>query len=85
MFRSQDEKRRDEKTSHQADDPYAARGVICNAAELNMRVTEHFSHQFSDPAMEELPAFVGRLPQLADPITANEVKQAIGKLKSGRA
>ncbi|KAI0239937.1 hypothetical protein LSAT2_009336, partial [Lamellibrachia satsuma] len=58
--------------------------VICNAAELNTRVTEHFSRQFSDPAVEELPAFVGRPSRLADPITADEVKRAIGKLNSGR-
>ena len=59
--------------------------VICDAAELNMWVTEHFSRQFSDPAVEELSAFVGRPPRLADPITTDEVKRAIGKLNSGRA
>lgn len=59
--------------------------VICNTAELNARVTEHFSRQFSDEAIEELPAFTGRPSRLADPITTKEVKRAIGKLNSGRA
>ena len=33
--------------------------VICNAAELNERVTHHFGCQFSDPRVMELPAFTG--------------------------
>ena len=59
--------------------------VICKEAELNTRITEQFSRQFSDPAVEELPAFAGRPSRLADPITADEVKGAIDKLNSSRA
>ena len=50
--------------------------VICNAAELNERVTHHFGQQFSDPRVMELPAM---------PITPVEVQRAISKLNSGRA
>ena len=56
----------------------AAGRVICNAAELDARITEHFSRQFSDTSVEELPAFIGRPSRLADPITADVVKRAIG-------
>ena len=57
--------------------------TICNAAELNARVTEHFSSQFSDPSEEGLNAFTES--RLTHRITPAEIKRAIGKLSSGRA
>ena len=59
--------------------------VICNAAKLNERVTHHFSRQFSDPRVMELPAFTGVPSPLEMPITQVEVQRAISKLNSGRA
>ena len=60
--------------------------VICNAAELNERVTHHFGQQFSDPRAVELAAFTGIIPSpLTMPITPVEVQRAISKLNSGRA
>ena len=59
--------------------------VICNAAELNERVTHHFGRQFSDPKVMELPAFTGVPSPLTMPITPVEVQRAISKLNSGRA
>ena len=59
--------------------------VICNAAELNERVTHHFGQQFSDPRVMELPAFTGVPSPLTRPITPVEVQRAISKLNSGRA
>ena len=59
--------------------------VICNAAELNERVTHHFGRQFSDPIVMELPAFTGVPSCLTMPITPVEVQRAISKLNSGRA
>ena len=59
--------------------------VICNAAELNARVTHHFGRQFSDPRVMELPAFTGVPSPLTMPITTVEVQRAISKLNSGRA
>ena len=58
--------------------------VICNAAELNERVTHHFGQQFSDPRVMELPAFAGVPSPLTMPITPVEVQRAISKLNSGR-
>ena len=60
------------------------RHTICNAAELNARVTEHFSSQFSDPSVEGLNAFTETLSRLTHRITPVEIKRAIGKLNSGR-
>ena len=37
--------------------------TICNAAELNARVTEHFSSQFSDPSVDGLRNFFSRRVQ----------------------
>ena len=59
--------------------------VICNAAELNERVTHHFGQQFNDPRVTELPAFKGVPSPLTMPITPGEVQRAISKLNSGRA
>ena len=59
--------------------------TICNAAELNARVTEHFSSQFSDPSVDGLNAFTETLSRLTHRITPAEIKRAIGKLNSGRA
>ena len=59
--------------------------VICNAAELNERVTHHFGQQFSDPRVMELPAFTGVPSPPTMPITPVEVHRAISKLNSGRA
>ena len=59
--------------------------VICNAAELNERVTHHFGRQFSDPRVIELPAFTGVPSPLTMPITPVEIQRAISKLNSGRA
>ena len=59
--------------------------VICNAAELNERVTQHFGRQFSDPRLMDLPAFTGVPSPLTMPITPVEVQRAISKLNSGRA
>ena len=59
--------------------------TICNAAELNARVTEHFSSQFSDPSVDGLNAFPETLSRLTHRITPAEINQAIGKLNSGRA
>ena len=59
--------------------------VICNAAELNERVTHHFGRQFSDPLIMELPAFTGVPSPLAMPITPVEVQRTISKLSSDRA
>ena len=59
--------------------------VICNAAELNERVTHHFRQHFSDPRVMELPAFTGVPSPLTMPITHVEVQRAISKLNSGRA
>ena len=58
--------------------------VICNAAELNERVTQHFGRQFSDPRLMDLPAFTGVPSPLTMPITPVEVQRAISKLNSGR-
>ena len=52
---------------------------------MNARVTDHFSRQFSDSAIRELPVFTGKPSQLPHPITTEEVKRAIGRLNSGRA
>ena len=59
--------------------------ILCNAAELNARVTEHFSSQFSDPSVDGLNAFPETLSRLTHRITPAEINQAIGKLNSGRA
>ena len=59
--------------------------VICNAAELNERVTHHFGRQFSDPKVMEFPAFTGVPSPLTMPIIPVEVQRAISKLNSGRA
>ena len=59
--------------------------VICNAAELNERATQHFGQQFSNPRVMELPAFTGVPSPLTMPITPVEVQRAISKLNSGRA
>ena len=59
--------------------------VICNATELNERVTHHFGQQFNDPRVMELPAFTGVPSPLTMPITPGEVQRAISKLNSGRA
>ena len=59
--------------------------VICNAAELNERVTHHCGQQFNDPRVMELPAFTGVPSPLTMPITPGEVQRAISKLNSGRA
>ena len=59
--------------------------VICNATELNERVTHHFGQQFNDPRVMELPAFTGVPSPLTMPITPGEVQRAIYKLNSGRA
>ena len=59
--------------------------TICNAAELNARVTEHFSGQFSDPSVDGLNAFPETLSRLTHRITPAEINQAIGKLNNGRA
>ena len=59
--------------------------VICNAAEVNERVTHHFGQQFNDPRVIELPAFTGVPSPLTMPITPGEVQRAISKLNSGRA
>ena len=59
--------------------------TICNADELNARVTEHFSSQFSDPSVDGLNAFTETLSRLTHRITPDEIKRAIGKLNSGRA
>ena len=56
--------------------------VICNAAELNERVTHDFGRQFSDPRVMELPAFTGVPSPLTMPITPVEVHRAIS---GGRA
>ena len=59
--------------------------VICNPAEVNERVTQHFGRQFSDPRLMDLPAFTGVPSPLTMPITPVEVQRAISKLNSGRA
>ena len=59
--------------------------VICDAHEINARVTDHFSRLFNDPAVTGLTAFTGEPTPLTDPITAAEVTRAINKLNSGRA
>ena len=59
--------------------------VICNAAQLNERVTHHFGRQFSDPRVMELPAFTGVPSPLTMPITPVEVQRASSKLISDRA
>ena len=60
--------------------------VICNAAELNERVTQHFGRQLSDPRLMDLPAFTGVPSPLTMPITPVEVQRAISKRSnSGRA
>ena len=59
--------------------------TICNAAEINARVTEHFSIQFSDPSVDGLNAFTETLSRITHRITPAEIKRAIGKLNSGRA
>ena len=59
--------------------------TICNAAEINARVRELFSSQFSDPSVEGLNAFTETLSRLTHRITPAEIKRAIGKLNSGRA
>ena len=71
---------------------------ICNAAELNERVTHHFGRQFSYPRVIEFPAFTGVPSPLTMPITPVEVqlkfecsqyrkkkKKKISKLNRGRA
>jgi len=62
-----------------------ARHMICNTADLNALVTNHFRKQFSDPTVEVLPAFAGRPSRLAERITPGEDHCAMGKLNSGRA
>ena len=64
---------------------YDSGRVICNATELNERVTHHFGQQFNDPRVMELPAFTGVPSPLTMPITPGEVQRAISKLNSGRA
>ena len=59
--------------------------VICNAAELNERVTYHCGQQFSDPIVMELPAFTGVPSPLTMHITPVEVQRANSKLNIGRA
>ena len=39
----------------------------------------HFGRQFSDSALEDLPAFVGRPARVASPITVDEVKLNTGR------
>ena len=50
--------------------------VICNAAELNERVTHHFGQQFNDPRVMELPAFTGVPSPLTMPITPPPVRSS---------
>ena len=59
--------------------------IISNTAEINTRVTDHFSRQFTDPTVDGLDAFTGEPSQLTRPITPEEVTLAIGKLNTGRA
>ena len=59
--------------------------IITNSAEFNTRVTEHFSRQFTDPAVDGLDAFTGEPSQLTRPIPPEEVTLSIGKLNPGRA
>ena len=59
--------------------------IISNSAEINTRVTDHFSRQFTDPTVDGLDAFTGEPSQLTRPITPEEVTLAIGKLNTGRA
>ena len=59
--------------------------IISNSAEINTRVTDHFSRQFTDPTVDGLDAFTGEPSQLTRPITPKEVTLAIGKLNTGRA
>ena len=59
--------------------------TICNAAELNARVTEHFTSQFIGPSVDGLNACTDTLSRLTHRITPAEIKRAIGKLNSGRA
>ena len=59
--------------------------IISNSAEINTRVTDHFSRQFTDPTVDGLDAFAGEPSQLTRPITPEEVTLAIGKLNTGRA
>ena len=54
--------------------------IISNSTEINTRVTDHFSRQFTDPTVDRLDA-----SQLTRPITPEEVTLAIGKLNTGRA
>ena len=51
--------------------------TISNAAELNARVTEHFSSQFSDPSVDRLNAFTETLSRLTHRITPAEIKRII--------
>ena len=55
--------------------------TICNAAELNARVTEHFRSQFSDPSVDGLNAFPETLSRLTHRMTPAEINQAIGQTK----
>ena len=60
--------------------------LISNSAEINTRVTDHFSRQFTDPTVDGLDAFTGGgQSQLTRPITPEEVTLAIGKHDTGRA
>ena len=59
--------------------------IISNSAEINTRVTDHFSRQFTDPTVDGLDAFTGEPSQLTRPIMPEEVTLAIGKLNTGRA
>ena len=59
--------------------------IISNSTEINTRVTDHFSRQFTDPTVDRLDAFTGEPSQLTRPITPEEVTLAIGKLNTGRA
>ena len=54
--------------------------IISNSAEINTRVTDHFSRHFTDPTVDGLDAFTGEPSQLTRPITPEEVTLAIGKL-----
>ena len=59
--------------------------IISNSTEINTRVTDHFSRQFTDPTVDRLDAFTGEPSQLTRPITPEEVTLAIGKLNTGWA
>ena len=56
--------------------------IISNSTEINTRVTDHFSRQFTDPTVDRLDAFTGEPSPLTRPITPEEVTLAIGKLNT---